>query len=558
MDFPYIHDILSVEEKDKIVKSNISKAIAKQTNVLVIDLNCIIKDVYYNTWHNPNYIRENIKDMPIIEGDHSKYSYFCYKITDTIRTLTTYCKPNTLVLLCNGRLPVHTLQRERVDLYRDDKYSDIVPGSPLLLLLDNHIYQWLSRSQAYPDPRGIVLPGHVIYNSYKNPGDFVYKTVELFKSNIFSEGVNILYSSNPNSIAACLISSVVNLYLMYQNVNIILDMRVYRDIIESKNINIFDYVDICNLIATNMLPNRHKIKVKNVISYYHNIKSESVGRILSDQNGILWYNMSKIIKLIAENEDSLLTSNITTNRLLLYPSKVLELSIVKEQTEDNSEKIDYSVYRDNYYKHHINMKGDQTQLEKLNNSTINISYDELDIKDRCIHFLKIQAYIHNLFFGIGVDWCIYYPYHHLPLFRDIHQQLSDMDSDELRAINNVKAINAYYKGNFNLLHQLLAIIPTQKCDLLPSTIRHIPCEYSELSDMYPSKYFSDKDGINDEKESEAIIPFSNIDRIVLQTTNIYFPQHIRYEDDNILTEFIFKYKKAVLYAKSNIKGYLFV
>ena len=405
------------------------------------------------------------------------------------------------------------------------------------------------------------MPEHVIYNSYKNPGDFIYKTTQLFKSNIFEDGTNILYSTNNDSILLCLITNVSSLYLMFGKFDTIVDIKLFRETIQNKNVNIFDYIDICNLLECQLLPRRHNISLEQIIKYYESVKGDITDRFLSDKNGIVWGNMLKLIEQIANNEEGLLTSNIEHNRSLLYPSNVLEKSIVSKETITDEETImvesvDYNTYRDQYYKHYIDIKGDKSLLESLIGRTIEGGYHEEDILLLTSHFLKIQAYIHNLFFGIKIDWCMYYPYHYLPLFRDMFKQLANMNVEELRSLNNIGPVNNYYKGHYNLLHQLIAIIPPHKCKLLPSSIRHISCEYSELSDLYPSKYIIDREGITEENQSEPLIPFVNIDRVGLLIKDIMYKNYITYDDDETLTEFIFKYQKAQPYVKSSIKGYL--
>lgn len=502
---------------------SMTKSIKNSNNkvgLLIIDMKDIMLKWYNITWKSDS-VRPNLPNIPqtlslkkissrLVNSDD--YNYFCFGVSEEIKNITTYVKPNILALISEGKFTSLMMQKERKKNFLNNTNADLTPGGNLVSMLDIYLYNWISNNQFNPN-KSLILPSYVIYNNYKVPGDFEYKLATLLKTDL-TENNTIIYSSRNETIDISLLSKKTDIYIMNGSVNNIINIDEISNNIKSKGFNVIDYVLLNVIFFTKLLPtldiSRNPQYLLSLITEIYKNKIQNIDKpFLSDGIGIKWNRLAKLLNF----------------------------------------RIDNDKYREEWYSKALNPKGDVELINLIGSLNIDLKYKEKHVKSMCMSFIQSHSSIFNLYCGKTTDWGIYYPYHYTPLLSDICKNILECCNSELCYMNNKISINRYYKGDHNLFHQLLAVLPMNKCNILPKNTRHLMGEYGELSDLYPLKFSVEN--------NEPLIPFADIDRIMVVTKQLIDVDLTRYNDRSDILEFIMEYKKKLKYSKSKYTRDLF-
>jgi len=152
----------------------------------------------------------------------------------------------------------------------------------------------------------------------------------------------------------------------------------------------------------------------------------------------------------------------------------------------------------------------------------------------CIQFLTGMAWT-SLYYRKGMvainrEWS--YPYFYAPLIIDLTSIVSLVYKKKLD-IENYKTFDGMLE--YNVVHQLLCIIPPLSDELVPKEVLPLYYPQSPIIDQFPEKFQLDRDGKSQEWMMHALVPHANIRRIyeVMEFVNKTFSRRTirKYEPD---------------------------
>ncbi len=457
-----------------------------------------------------------------------------------------------------------------------------------------------------------VLPQNVIYSPHTVPGEAEHKIMDIWfseKINQFpirkdrkSRVVNVLYGKDADLILLSLgmpQNKVDNIYVVRESYTNVVDISGLRQSLGMIGIGSQDYITIMSFIGNDFVPRQPSMKnvecaIDQIIGSYaetkkivnnslqaHGLNSTDV--ILTDNEGIIWENMAILINLLAKKEISLFgkVARINANTSELDAQKKRwrngSRNIKDKPEKDKGEKyfenksdlldkaseisgdkviIYYDKYRKLWYDNAMGIHGSENDIKFLKSilSDIDLVYEEEDITHMVMEYLSMFSWVQRYYFYGDVKWDKYYPYHYAPLLNDLNKVLQkltiDAESiDKLNAQLNDVVSDPPDKGKYNVLHQLLAILPPESSDLVPMNIRRFMNPYSYISDLYPTKIRVDKDGTFSSMMYNYILPLADMNRIMDAVDNTFLTMPM----DNWLDlsgEYIFSGPRSVRLPKN--------
>jgi len=515
---------------------------------------------------------------------------FFNEITDKIIEIVSNYIPKVLIIAIDGRVPMAKIQQQRKRRYGAKMSADIgetfrfdsaslSPGTELMKMLDEHLTLWIKRSQkpskkTETDREGKVrsvneaaLPGHVIYSSYRVPGEAEHKILDIYFSGQINQTpipetqkgtvLNILYGKDSDLALLALIAAVDNIIVVRESYYDMIDIEAFKRSLRRSGMGIRDYVTVMSFIGDDFLPRQPSMKmvkyaIDDIIEVYKETKAEYnrllqdndmdiVDDILTDDQGIIWASMSIFIKKLSKKELEFFGKVISNNDKFRNPSRLLKSAV--SEVEGYYEFDFDGKYRHLWYDNALGVKGDSQILKDLLGEEIDLSYDDEDIDVMCSEYLKMFSWIQRYYFYGDVKWDMYYPYHHAPLITDINKFLSKYEIEKIEPVlNNVISSNPKVKGDYNMLHQLLAILPPVSKDLIPQHMRYLMEPYSYISDLYPDEISVDKDGTRSEGMYVYILPFADMTRIMYAAENYIKTMNISdWEEYDHIPPFMFDY-----------------
>lgn len=528
---------------------------------------------------------ESLSEMP----SEQIVQLFFNEITDKILEIVASFAPRVLILAIDGRAPVAKIQQQRKRRYgakvnapidevlRFDSAA-LSPGTQLMKMLDNHLMLWIKRSQqpvrrTDTDREGqkktyneAVLPGHVIYSSYRVPGEAEHKIMDIYYSGQIDESpigedekdpvVHVLYGKDADLILLSLIAPINNIIVVRESYTDLINIEALKESLGSYGISPRDFVTIMSFVGNDFLPRQPSMKtvghaVDEIMGIYTKTKTEYnrilqennmefTDSILSDNQGIIWASMSIFIRLLAEKEISFFGNVIANNDKFRHRSVLLDRA-----TETTSEGISLypDKYRELWYNNALGPKGDLTLLKELLGDEVDLSHTQNDIDHMCKEYLLMFSWVHRYYMYGDCKWSMYYPYHYAPLLKDLDEFLKSLEGNEAdETLNEVVSETPLIKGNYNMLHQLLAILPPSSKDLIPESMRSLMGPYSFISDMFPEEIFVDRDGTRSEMMYVYVLPFAELDRIMYTSQNYIATMSMSdWEEYDVIPSFKYDY-----------------
>lgn len=112
-----------------------------------------------------------------------------------------------------------------------------------------------------------------------------------------------------------------------------------------------------------------------------------------------------------------------------------------------------------------------------------------------------------------------YPYFHAPLFLDV----------SLVAEEAPPTLSDVPVQEYNLLAQLLSVIPPASKNLVPVEIRFLYEDNSPLMPMFPQEFIIERDGYNTDWQGIVLVPPVDIREVIEVIKNTTEGQRIRYQ-----------------------------
>jgi len=352
------------------------------------------------------------------------------------------------------------------------------------------------------------LPSRIIYSPYTIPGEAEHKILDIYHSGLIEEAspirpsekdkiTHILYGKDGDLLLLSMLASVDNIIVVRESFANMVDIEKLKYNLSRNSVHPHDFITIMSFVGNDFVPRHPSFKLiqlsmqdvfeaygavrDNVHRLFREARLETPEIILTEPgNGIIWKNMGMLIKELAKREIPLFGKIISANSKprkeggFTNPSELLKKST--RQGEGGSIIFSYVNYRKFWYDNAIGIKGldwdpslpnTKGDIENINFlkrflGDVNLSYDDEDIEDMCINYLRMFSWIQRYYFYGDAKWDMYYPYHHAPLLSDLDKVLDiymeKFGDDKLdKSLNDVKSENPDYKneigGDYNSYHQ---------------------------------------------------------------------------------------------------------
>jgi len=252
---------------------------------------------------------------------------------------------------------------------------------------------------------------------------------------------------------------------------------------------------------------KNKIEVEpvglnGVIAIYKQLKTQ-----LTNQGQINWPGVLQLLYGMAQFEPELL--RYETFRPIRFPSEVGQKALINTEIKTAGFEIkrelqfSYPIFQQEWYKRALGARGPVVSFESDQNPLANLN-SEANIDRMCIKYLQGLGWCYNYyqanFSQIDINW--YYGYYYTPLFSDLY-----------RVLQQKQTIGGYRRVQdqtpFNMLEQLLAVIPPTLQHFLPEAIRPLVSPAQILSQYNPYNFDITRDGKDTDHEVIVWIPFFN-------------------------------------------------
>jgi hypothetical protein len=161
----------------------------------------------------------------------------------------------------------------------------------------------------------------------------------------------------------------------------------------------------------------------------------------------------------------------------------------------------------------------------------NIEYNDSDIDNMCKNYINMINWYHHYYNLEDISWECFYPYHYVPLFKNVAIYLQKMS-------NGVDNIDITHQCSYNMIHQLLAILPRKGLGLVPKNMQDMCTKNGVISDLYPTNALIE--------DNVVLIPFANMKRIVSSIGDVDVGYWVEYNDPVI---YKFKHHGSIQYSK---------
>ena len=473
-----------------------------------------------------------------------------------ISNMIQLVKPrDCLILTVDGVAPGAKMQQQRGRREKSARESKgvqlfdknaITPGTEFMTRLNTYIIRFIAN---YRDS----LPPKVIYSSHLVPGEGEHKIMDYYRRGEVSDGIisrqggcHILYGLDADLIMLSLLAPIDNIYLSRESRTDVVNINSVKEyLLENghRSTAIDDFVVMMFLMGNDFLPHIPSLEeMSESIALLLDIYAAgnySLTKINDNRHSIDWDGMKTFMNEVAAHENDLLLSSATATTKSKFESKFLSGSWLKGRFYPD-------VFRTLWYKNALGPKGPKpfndallqiintyvpTQNDYLINSKsaqyniIEISPVTSDRIDTMVFdYMRIMEWIY-LYYREGtnaINQDLAYPYYHTPMLVDLNRIIQ----------NNSKQIYGYqaYEGmtSFNVLQQLLAVLPIKSKSLLPQELQQLLSYNSIIRDLYPEDFILELDGKNFESQGIPIIPLIDRQRIIDAIATIPFtPERLK-------------------------------
>lgn len=418
----------------------------------------------------------------------------------------------------------------------------ISPGTELMYRLDQYLREWITTYTSY------ALVRTIIYSSYKEPGEGEHKIMNYIRSNVFDDDdIFLIYGLDADLFMLALIAPHKNLFLarghsvtkgeIVQDISDVFNMDNARRAIVGDlktKTALDDFVVLTFFIGNDFLPrmpslediyprrqgrNLPAIGLNALLEVYRQLQLP-----LTDKGELHWPNLHKFFQYMATYEPQLI--EYESRRPIKHPSKIGRQAIIVTETRQGREIIreiafNFEKYRQLWYLNALAPKG-----SVIPNLVPGNLYPQANSVSNMVGaYFQGLAWIYRYYTkgmdGINSYW--YYPYYNTPLFTEmfiISQTMPDISGYEKVPQQTV----------FNVVEQLLVILPLPSRYLLPVELNQVVAPGSIINQYFPEDFFIEQDGKDTDYERTPILPFVNpylLMKVVRMFTD-FSPERQRY------------------------------
>lgn len=526
----------------KLAKSKGKRATIDNINVtnannqitgLYLDFNAILHNVSQQVYRYGEHkiIDTHELEQFYLKSDEQLNNEFKEALSQELLNLLKFYRPKkTFVIAVDGVAPPAKIKQQKNRRYKSahesltksevSRFNNVVitPGTTFMIEIDKFISQWIEKHRN-------ILPEFVIYSGHLVHGEGEHKIFRYFKeNNIELSGTHIIYGMDADLIMLSLLQDL-NIILVRKNRNQIsnLSIPILKEIIlhEMNTTSIVDFILISFMIGNDFLPRQEWITdVGDAMLYLMNIyktfrlDNPLIGSLI-DNNGIInWKALYLFLSLLSKEEPQLMISRFNTDT-----SKVPLQPLIHAYNFENN-TFNFQTFRYHWY----NKICGPYNIDYTQN---NVYFTEIDITNITSYYIyglqwNLSYYLGHIdykYYTQNVPHTInptpvapsyYYPYEYAPLLQDITSYLNIMVRSSMKLPLNLE-IKPYYIGPH---HQLVAVVPPQYSNILPSNFQSLIVANGELSDLSPINFPIDLEGKIAEYQGVPRLPPFELDRII--------------------------------------------
>jgi 5'-3' exonuclease len=567
-------DIIKAQLYNKHIQSLLDEI--NSIDYFLIDANCLIHPVCFKV----------IAENPDLSDNDKLENKMINAVLEYLDKIISYVNPTKgIYLAIDGVAPVAKIKQQRSRRFKSvaDKVmwdnikkkhdkeltlhwnnNAITPGTEFMVKIHNKILEWANG-----------LKRHIIYSSCFTPAEGEHKLLQFIRKNQNENNdySYVIYGLDADLIFLSLATELDKIYLLREAneinkkeskevlnyvsirtmrksiVNTIItylmksvDRLLNYDKNEDQNINknslyrfdnledtriVNDFIFMCYFLGNDFLPHIPSLDIHQdgieslIISYTETLnelflEKNKIEYLLKDKNALQGKTLNKInliflerfICKLAQLEEGILREHYTKGKKRMncdgnaYEKEVFKIENLQFKIYDPIQLgLDTPAeWRARYYKHYWNVESDE--IEDFSKKLVT-------------HYLIGIKWVTMYYFDDCPSWNWYYPFDYPPFITDITKYLQTV---------NLNKIRFDYGKPLKPFMQLLAVLPPQSNNLIPSSLRKLMINSkSSLIYMYPQEF--DQDFINKKRYWMGIPKLPPLD--------IDFIKHIfyKYQDE---------------------------
>ena len=412
----------------------------------------------------------------------------------------------------------------------------ITPGTEMMSRLDNYLQRWIA---TYRD----FLPDRIIYSNHLVRGEGEHKIFQFMRQGLLQTdelGAHVIYGLDADLVMLSSLSQMKWLYLCRENFNDVINIAAFKaGIIEDlsvKGLNpvdpdvaIQDFVLMLYLIGNDFLPHVTAFHhVGNSIDIMFAIYQDLKLPLTAVDGQIQWDHFAKFISALASREPALLHQ--VASKDYKYPSTAIDSATLKTRGPEGTKvDFDYDKFRLAWYRSAIIPRtASGIEICRLLNLPEIVASD---IHQMCIEYMKgLQWILRYYTQGThSVSRKYVYRYNHAPLLRDLSLMIQyGVETNTCPIVSHIESHIS--EPTFSPVHQLLAVMPPSSLDLIPAKFQ-VLVQGGLLTDLCPSGFIVEMEGVNRDWQGIAILPHLDPNRVIEAVDTItYGLRPPEYED----------------------------
>lgn len=361
-------------------------------------------------------------------------------------------------------------------------FNKISPGTEFMQNLDKKIRTYLL-DILHSNFKYI----NIYYSSYMIPGEGEHKIFDFLReNNLFknSSEKNIIYGADADLIIISLLSNIENITLFRVddfNDNIIDSIKIdelNEFITETYNITVDDFSLLVSLLGNDFLPRMQFLadpenfseNFNKVLEIYKKTSQEyDKFRLISEKTSSIRYNSLKIFLTALEELEE---KSLKVRSQMNYPDDYHRFIFKSEDKEFNYEKISDRIDTFNIYGlSRTNKKIDNFIAEVVSEKLIREKERKLESKNNQIYleYILTLEWIYQ-YYKLGSSEINYFWSYQYYLAPTIHNLVKFLTDDSIKNLKTNKMHIDEYLPRFNILHQLVSILPISDWYLLPKNL----------------------------------------------------------------------------------------
>ena len=542
-----------VRDKYKKVKD---VKIPKVIDSLFIDCNSVLYDAEKKVYLSSNSYSDEERKKIYMKGEEVLEQEFLNKVVKNIQDVYDKFKPRkNFFIAIDGVGNAAKMQQQKTRRFGGTKDKDKIsnpyfntraftPGTQMMIKVDKAITTWLKSAKN--------LPEKTLYSSHLDPGEGEHKIFDYIRNDVHvkGDGAHIVYGADNDLFILTLICKEENMYLYKDDLNILYDMNnakkqtidfmEFEGCIKSKLL--VDFSILMTFAGNDFLPQFPNIS-SSVESLNIALKSYRSNKfhLHTDNNNINWKALLMLFRSINKytiNKEDLYIQSLN----LKYPYKELREAVIVNNIYGQAVNENYDSsrhYRTFDLKKFSKLwynKQFEPQCTKLKELYKNDFYDEEDIENMCLQYLKTLEWCH-IYYTEGykkVSNYHFYNYSYLPLSIDVETYLEKVI--KTGKVKNLEDVKYVANEDFNCLEQLMMVLPPQSLNLIPAKYHQTYEKY--LNSVNPVDFPTPVvEGTNASHHSTILIPPVDImlTKYAFEVESISLPSTMKNKKPLIIT-----------------------